>query len=82
MAAVATWLAANGPDHLLDVTQASFAGSLGVVNGGQVTLAISYVLLGQPGSSTISFDFHDVQHGIDALVNLLKQQAAALAPRG
>ncbi|MCW2941302.1 MAG: Surface exclusion protein Sea1 [Actinomycetia bacterium] len=82
LASVATWLADHGPDHLLDVTQASFTGSLGVVNGGQVTLTLSYVLLAQPGSSTISFDFHDVQHGIDALVNLLKQQAAALAPRG
>jgi hypothetical protein len=81
LAGVGTWLAANGPDHLLEVTDASFAGSLGVVSGGQVTLAASYVLLGQSSSSTVSFDFHNVEQGFDALADLLKEQAATLAPR-
>lgn len=81
LASVATWLAANGPDHLLEVTDASFAGSLGVVGGGQVTLSASYILLGQPGTSSVSFDFHDVEPGFNALVNLLEEEAAMLALR-
>ncbi len=82
LAAVGSWLAANGPDRLLEVTDASFAGSLGVVGGGRVTIAVSYVLLGQRGSSTVGFDFHDVERGFGALADMLKDQAAALAPRG
>lgn len=82
MAGVATWLVTNGADHLLDVTSASFTGSLGVVSGGRVSLAVSYVLLGQSGSSAVDFDFTDLERGFDALVDLLKQQAVAVTRSG
>ncbi|WP_322779087.1 hypothetical protein [Frankia sp. Cas4] len=82
MAAAGTWLADNGPDHLLDVTKASFQGSLRLVGVGAVTMSVAYTLMNQHGAAAVAFDFHDVENGFVALVDILKQQAGATAPRG
>jgi len=80
-AAVAEWVARNGPD-VLDVTLARFEGRLGVVSGGAVHLEVAYRLLGQPGNTTVDFNFHDIERGISALVDLLKEQAKTLVAVG
>ena len=80
-AGVAEWITRNGPD-VLDVTQARFEGRLGVVSGGAVHLEVAYRLLGQPGNTTVDFNFHDVERGLGALADLLKQQAGTLVAAG
>jgi hypothetical protein len=82
MASVGEWIANNGPDNLLDITRASFEGRLGVVSGAAVSLHVAYTLMRQPGETSVDFNFHDVERGVSALIDLLKQQASALAPRG
>jgi hypothetical protein len=82
MAAVGDWIATHGPDNLLDVTSARFEGRLGVVSGGSVSLQVSYRLMGQPGDTNLDFNFHDVERGVNALVDVLKEQAKALVAAG
>jgi hypothetical protein len=82
LASVGEWIANNGAGNLLDITHASFEGRLGVVSGGAVSLQVAYTLLGQPGTTSVDFNFHDVERGVSALTDLLKQQASASASRG
>jgi hypothetical protein len=82
MATAGDWIARNGADNLLDVTDGSFEGRLGAVSGGAVAMRVAYTLMGQPGEVDVAFDFHDLERGVNALIDALKQQIGATAPRG
>jgi hypothetical protein len=82
MATVGQWIASHGPEDILDVTAARFEGRLGAVSGGSVNLQVSYVLMEQHGETVLDFNFHDVERGVNTLVERLKQQATSLIAVG
>ncbi|TWP37119.1 hypothetical protein [Leekyejoonella antrihumi] len=67
VAAVSAYIAAHGLDSLLDVRTASFTGTLDATSGGSVTLDADVVFQGTEEQIHLTYDFHDLAAGAEAL---------------
>ena len=67
VAAVGGYVAEHGLGALLDVRSASFSGTIDATSGGAVTLDADVVFQGTEQSVHLSFDFHDLVAGAEAM---------------
>ncbi|MBB2893766.1 hypothetical protein [Flexivirga oryzae] len=67
VAAVSAYIAAHGIDSLVDVRSASFTGTLDATSGGSVTLDADVVFQGNAEQLHLSYDFHDLAAGAQAM---------------
>lgn len=67
VAALSGYIAEHGLDGLLNVKSASFTGTLDATSGGSVTLDADVVFQGTEDQVHVSYDFHDLVAGAEAL---------------